>query len=90
MKNRIKKCKNVYDQAIKKSKFNLVVEYLIWVSINRTLSGKLEVGISFTVLSLEKTYRVSLKKVGIRISNVLCPFFYFDEFLGKIFISSEN
>ena len=30
-----------YDQAIKKSKFNLVVEYPIWVSIKTTLTGKL-------------------------------------------------
>ena len=33
-----------YDPAIKKSKFNFVVEYPIWVSIKRTLTGKLAVG----------------------------------------------
>ena len=30
-----------YDPANKKSKFNFVVEYPIWVSIKRTLTGKL-------------------------------------------------
>ena len=33
-----------FHRAIKKSKFNLVVEYPIWVSIKRTLAGKLAVG----------------------------------------------
>ena len=33
-----------YDMAIKNSKFYLVVEYPIWVSIKRTLTGKLAVG----------------------------------------------
>ena len=33
-----------YDPAIKKSKLNFVVEYPIWVSIKRTLTGKLAVG----------------------------------------------
>jgi len=32
-----------FDQAIKKSKINDVVEYLIWVFIKRTLTGKLAV-----------------------------------------------
>ena len=32
-----------YDQAIKKSKLNFVIEYPIWVSIKRTLMGKLAV-----------------------------------------------
>ena len=32
-----------YDPAIKKSKFNFVVEYPIWVSIKTTLTGKLAV-----------------------------------------------
>ena len=43
MKNRNGKFKNVYERAIKKSKFNFVVEYPIWVSIKRTLTGKLAV-----------------------------------------------
>ena len=38
----MKNAKNVYDQAIKKSKFNFVVEWPIWVSIKRTFTGKLE------------------------------------------------
>ena len=29
-----------YDQAIKKLKFNFVIEHPIWVSIKRTLTGK--------------------------------------------------
>ena len=33
----------LYDLAITKSKFNFVEEYLIWVSIKRTLTGKLAV-----------------------------------------------
>ena len=41
VKTCIGKCKNVYDKAIKKSKFNFVVEYPIWVSIKRYLTGKL-------------------------------------------------
>ena len=32
-----------FDQAIKKSKFNFVVENPTWVSIKRYLTGKLEV-----------------------------------------------
>ena len=41
VKNRIEKCKNVYDQAIEKSKFNFVVGYPLWVSIKRYWTGKL-------------------------------------------------
>ena len=32
-----------YDQAIKKSNFNFVIEYPIWASIKITLTGKLGV-----------------------------------------------
>ena len=35
------KCPRRFDWAIKKSKFNFVVEYPTWVSIKRYLTGKL-------------------------------------------------
>ena len=35
------KCPPKFDWAIKKSKFNFVVEYPTWVSIKRYLTGKL-------------------------------------------------
>ena len=36
------KCPPKFDWAIKKSKFNFVVEYPTWVSIKRTLTGNFE------------------------------------------------
>ena len=58
-----------YDPAIQKSKFNFVVEYTIWVSIKRTLTGKSVVdGQNINYFdqleeNIQKPYRVFYDKV---------------------------